>query len=105
MHDLDLFVIGAGSGGVRAARIAAGLGAKVAMAEEYLVGGTCVVRGCIPKKLFVYAAHFGEEFKLAESFGWTAPDPAFLRKFCSISLPTRPKVLEGRGIRCGCKKS
>ena len=77
MYDLDLFVMGAGSGGVRAARIAAGFGAKVAVAEEYLVGGTCVVRGCIPKKLFVYAAQFGEEFSLAESFGWKAPGPAF----------------------------
>ena len=77
MYDLDLFVIGGGSGGVRAARISAGFGAKVAVAEEYLVGGTCVVRGCIPKKLFVYAAHFSDEIKVAESFGWSAPDPAF----------------------------
>jgi glutathione reductase (NADPH) len=77
MYDLDLFVIGAGSGGVRAARIAAGLGAKVAMAEEYLVGGTCVVRGCIPKKLFVYASHFADEFEVAESFGWSIPEPKF----------------------------
>lgn len=77
MYDLDLFVIGGGSGGVRAARIAAGLGARVAVAEEYLIGGTCVVRGCIPKKLFVYAAHFSEEIAVAESFGWSAPNPSF----------------------------
>ncbi len=77
MYDLDLFVIGGGSGGVRAARISAGFGAKVAVAEEYLVGGTCVVRGCIPKKLFVYAAHFAEEIEVAESFGWSAPNPSF----------------------------
>ena len=77
MFDFDLFVIGGGSGGVRAARIAAGLGARVAVAEEYLVGGTCVVRGCIPKKLFVYAAHFAAEIEVAESFGWSVPDPGF----------------------------
>ena len=61
--DFDLFVIGAGSGGVRAARIAAGHGAKVAIAEEYRYGGTCVVRGCIPKKLLVYASRFRDEFE------------------------------------------
>ena len=60
--EYDLFVIGAGSGGVRAARIAARYGAKVAVAEEYRVGGTCVIRGCVPKKLFVYASKFAEEF-------------------------------------------
>lgn len=70
MADFDLFVIGAGSGGVRAARISAENGAKVAIAEEYLVGGTCVVRGCIPKKLLVYASHFSEEFEDAASYGW-----------------------------------
>ncbi len=69
-YDYDLFVIGAGSGGVRAARIAAGYGAKVAVAEEYRVGGTCVIRGCVPKKLFVYASQFSESFKYAEGFGW-----------------------------------
>lgn len=70
MSDFDLFVIGAGSGGVRAARMAAGFGAKVAIAEEYRIGGTCVIRGCVPKKLFVYASHFVEDFELAKSFGW-----------------------------------
>ncbi len=69
--DLDLFVIGAGSGGVRAARIAAGYGARVAVAEEYRVGGTCVIRGCVPKKLMVYAARFADDFADARGFGWT----------------------------------
>ena len=76
-YDYDLFVIGAGSGGVRAARIAAGYGAKVGIAEEYRVGGTCVIRGCVPKKLFVYASHFSEEFEHAKGFGWTTGKPKF----------------------------
>jgi glutathione reductase (NADPH) len=66
----DLVVIGAGSGGVRAARMAATYGAKVAIIEEYRVGGTCVIRGCVPKKLFVYASRFTDMFEVAESFGW-----------------------------------
>ncbi len=69
--DYDLVVIGAGSGGVRAARIAAGYGARVAVVEEYRVGGTCVIRGCVPKKLFVYAARYRDLFDIAPSFGWT----------------------------------
>ena len=68
--DFDLFVIGAGSGGVRAARISASHGAKVAIAEEYRVGGTCVIRGCVPKKMLVYGAHFSEDLHEAERFGW-----------------------------------
>ena len=75
--EVDLFVIGAGSGGVRAARIAAGYGAKVAVAEEYRVGGTCVIRGCVPKKLLVYASRFAHEFEDAAGFGWTVPAPTF----------------------------
>jgi glutathione reductase (NADPH) len=75
--DVDLFVIGAGSGGVRAARIAAGYGAKVAIAEEYRVGGTCVIRGCVPKKLMVYASRFREEFEDAAGFGWEVGEPRF----------------------------
>jgi len=67
----DLVVIGAGSGGVRAARVAGNLGARVAIVEEYRVGGTCVIRGCVPKKLFVYGARFKELFEIAPSFGWT----------------------------------
>ncbi|MFN3625529.1 MAG: glutathione-disulfide reductase [Hyphomicrobium sp.] len=76
-HDYDLFVIGAGSGGVRAARIAAGYGARVAIAEEYRVGGTCVIRGCVPKKLLVYASRFADEFEDARGFGWTVGETSF----------------------------
>ncbi|WP_308911579.1 glutathione-disulfide reductase [Pseudokordiimonas caeni] len=75
--DYDLFVIGAGSGGVRAARIASGFGARVAVAEEYRVGGTCVIRGCVPKKLMVYASHFAEEFEMARGFGWKVGEAHF----------------------------
>ncbi len=71
--DVDLFVIGGGSGGVRAARIAAGHGAKVMVAEEYRLGGTCVVRGCVPKKLYVYASRFHDDFEDAAGYGWTLP--------------------------------
>jgi len=74
--DFDLFVIGAGSGGVRAARMSATYGARVAIAEESRVGGTCVIRGCIPKKLMVYAAHFAEDFEDAANFGWRLAGPA-----------------------------
>ena len=76
-YDYDLFVIGAGSGGVRAGRIAAKYGAKVAVAEEYRVGGTCVIRGCVPKKLLVYASKFAEEFEDAVGFGWTSEKVSF----------------------------
>ena len=75
--DYDLFVIGAGSGGVRAARMSASHGAKVAIAEEHRVGGTCVIRGCVPKKLFVYASHFAEEFEDAVGFGWEVGQSSF----------------------------
>lgn len=76
-YDYDLFVIGAGSGGVRAARVAAMTGAKVAIAEEDRVGGTCVIRGCIPKKFMVYASEFSQSFKTAEGYGWGDCAPAF----------------------------
>jgi glutathione reductase (NADPH) len=77
-HDVDLFVIGGGSGGVRAARIAAGeYGARVMVAEEYRLGGTCVIRGCVPKKLLVYASRFHGEFEDAAGFGWTVPQASF----------------------------
>jgi glutathione reductase (NADPH) len=76
-YDVDLFVIGAGSGGVRAARIAASHGARVMIAEEFRVGGTCVIRGCVPKKLLVYASRFADAFEDAEGFGWTVPEPTF----------------------------
>ncbi|TMJ76438.1 MAG: glutathione-disulfide reductase [Alphaproteobacteria bacterium] len=75
--DFDLFVIGGGSGGVRAARIAAGHGAKVAIAEEYRFGGTCVIRGCVPKKLLVYASRFRDDFEDAAGFGWSVSPPSF----------------------------
>src|SRR5579863_2135615 len=75
--DTDLFVIGGGSGGVRAARIAATHGARVLIAEEYRVGGTCVIRGCVPKKLLVYASHIHHEIEDAAGFGWTIPQAAF----------------------------
>lgn len=75
--DYDLFVIGAGSGGVRAARISAGYGARVAIAEESRFGGTCVIRGCVPKKLLVYASRFAGEFNDAAGFGWTVGDRSF----------------------------
>jgi glutathione reductase (NADPH) len=70
-YEYDLFVIGAGSGGVRASRVASAHGARVAVAEEYRVGGTCVIRGCVPKKLLVYGSHFAEELHDAENYGWT----------------------------------
>jgi glutathione reductase (NADPH) len=76
-YDYDLFVIGAGSGGVRASRVSAAYGAKAAVAEEYRVGGTCVIRGCVPKKLLVYGAHFAEDLKDARRFGWNVADCSF----------------------------
>ena len=75
--DVDLFVIGGGSGGVRAARIAAGYGARVMVAEEYRMGGTCVIRGCVPKKLFVIGSHVRQEIADAAGFGWTIPTATF----------------------------
>jgi glutathione reductase (NADPH) len=86
-YDYDLFVIGAGSGGVRAARVSAAHGARVAVAEEYKIGGTCVIRGCVPKKLLVYGAHFAEDLQDAARFGWKI-------KGCSFDWPTlRDNVL------------
>lgn len=76
-YDYDLFVIGAGSGGVRAARMAAGFGARVAVAEDRYLGGTCVNVGCVPKKLYVYASEFGKAFKDAHNFGWNSETPPF----------------------------
>lgn len=76
-YDYDLFVIGAGSGGVRAARISASHGARVAVAEEYRVGGTCVIRGCVPKKLLVYGSHFAEDLADAKRFGWNTEGASF----------------------------
>jgi glutathione reductase (NADPH) len=76
-YDFDLFVIGGGSGGVRAGRISGGYGAKVAVAEEYRYGGTCVIRGCVPKKLLVYGSHFSHQFEDAVGFGWTVGESRF----------------------------
>ncbi len=76
-YDFDLFVIGAGSGGARAARMSSEFGAKVAIAEEFRFGGTCVIRGCVPKKLFVYASHFNESFQDSAGFGWSVPSVSF----------------------------
>lgn len=76
-YDYDLFVIGGGSGGVRAARVSAGLGKRVGVAEEYRFGGTCVIRGCVPKKLFVYASQFSEHFQDAAGYGWSVPPAKF----------------------------
>ena len=76
-HDYDLFVIGAGSGGVRAGRLAAAEGARVAVAEEHRVGGTCVIRGCIPKKFMVYASEFSQSFKTARGYGWSVGETSF----------------------------
>jgi len=87
-YDYDLFTIGAGSGGVRASRIAASHGAKVAVAEEYRVGGTCVIRGCVPKKMLVYGAHFAEDLQDAKAFGWNVGE-------CTFDWPTlRDNVLK-----------
>lgn len=76
-YDYDLFTIGAGSGGVRASRVAAAHGARVAVAEEHRVGGTCVIRGCVPKKMLVYGAHFAEDLEDAKHFGWDIPECRF----------------------------
>ncbi len=76
-YDYDLFVIGAGSGGVRAARLAAASGARVAVAEEYRIGGTCVIRGCVPKKFMVYASEYAEQFEVARGFGWSIGETSF----------------------------
>ena len=76
-YDFDLFVIGAGSGGVRAARLASQCGQKVALAEEFRYGGTCVIRGCVPKKLMVYASEFSEIFNDANGYGWSVEKHSF----------------------------
>ncbi len=105
-YDFDLFVIGAGSGGVRAARMAAGLGVRVAIAEHRYLGGTCVNVGCVPKKLFVYASHFHEDFMAAPGFGWSINDVQFnwshlvAQKNQEITRLQRvyDKLLDGSGV-------
>jgi len=76
-YDYDLFTIGAGSGGVRASRLASSYGARVGVAEEYRVGGTCVIRGCVPKKYLVYASEYGHGFHNAKGYGWSAENVSF----------------------------
>ena len=93
--DYDLFVIGGGSGGVRAARVAAGTGAKVALAEEYRMGGTCVIRGCVPKKLMVFASGYSEMFDDARAYGWDVQDGPFDWTKFSGKLNTELDRLEG----------
>ena len=93
--DYDLFVIGGGSGGVRAARVAAATGAKVALAEEYRMGGTCVIRGCVPKKLMVFASNYSEMFDDARAYGWDLQDGPFDWSKFSQKLNTELDRLEG----------
>jgi glutathione reductase (NADPH) len=104
--DYDLFVIGGGSGGVRAARIAAGYGARVAIAEEYRFGGTCVIRGCVPKKLLVYASRYADDFEDARGFGWDVGTATFDwqkliaakdKEIARLEAAYR-NTLEGRGV-------
>ncbi|MBU7580201.1 MAG: glutathione-disulfide reductase [Porphyrobacter sp.] len=94
-YDYDLFTIGAGSGGVRASRVAAAHGARVAVAEEYRVGGTCVIRGCVPKKMLVYGAHFAEDLEDARAFGWTIEGKRFDWKSLRDAVQTDVTRLEG----------
>ncbi|MGO4350940.1 glutathione-disulfide reductase [Rhizobium sp. RAF36] len=94
-YDYDLFVIGGGSGGVRSARVAASLGKKVAIAEEYRYGGTCVIRGCVPKKLFVYASQYHEHFEDAAGFGWTVGETSFDWKKLIAAKDAEISRLEG----------
>ena len=93
--DYDLFVIGGGSGGVRAGRLVAGMGKRVGIAEEYRWGGTCVIRGCVPKKLMVYASSFSKDFKAAKGFGWTVGDTSFDWKTLIANKDAEIARLEG----------
>mgnify|MGYP001822239262 CR=1 FL=1 len=94
--DYDLFVIGAGSGGVRAARMAAGFGARVAVAEDRYLGGTCVNVGCVPKKLYVYASEFGKSFKDARNFGWDSAAPGF--DWATLRVNKKAEIARLNGI-------
>ena len=102
--DVDLFVIGGGSGGVRAARIAAGHGARVMVAEEYRMGGTCVIRGCVPKKLFVIGSHVHQEIEDAAGFGWTIPQ-ATLRLADADRQQGQGDRAAGGGLHRQCRES
>lgn len=103
-YDYDLFVIGGGSGGVRAARVAAGLGKRVAIAEEYRFGGTCVIRGCVPKKLYVYASQFPEHFADSAGYGWTVGETSFDWKTLVANKDKEIARLEGL-YRSGVEKA
>ncbi|MBD3760674.1 glutathione-disulfide reductase [Sphingomonadaceae bacterium G21617-S1] len=94
-YDYDLFVIGAGSGGVRASRVAAAYGAKVAVAEEHRIGGTCVIRGCVPKKMLVYGSHFAEDLHDAARYGWTLGETSFDWKVLRDNVNTDVDRIEG----------
>lgn len=94
-YDFDLFVIGGGSGGVRAARIAALAGAKVAIAEEYRMGGTCVIRGCVPKKFMVYASDYGKKIKEAGGYGWSVGDISYNHQAFSAAMHAEVDRLSG----------
>jgi glutathione reductase (NADPH) len=106
-YDYDLFVIGAGSGGVRASRIAAGYGARVGICEDYRVGGTCVIRGCVPKKLLVYGSKYAQEFEDSAAYGWTLGEPthswATLRDNVNREVDRLNgvyiRLLEGSGVK------
>ncbi|HSD43365.1 MAG TPA: glutathione-disulfide reductase [Burkholderiales bacterium] len=106
-YDYDLFVIGAGSGGVRASRIAASFGARVAVAEHHRAGGTCVIRGCVPKKLLVYASHFREDFEDAHGYGWTVAEPSFSWRALidkkNVEIARLERVYEGLLEKAGAK--
>ncbi|MGE5794498.1 MAG: FAD-dependent oxidoreductase, partial [Bacteroidota bacterium] len=106
-YDYDLFVIGAGSGGVRASRIAASFGARVAVAEHHRAGGTCVIRGCVPKKLLVYASHFCEDFEDAHGYGWTVAEPSFSWRALidnkNVEIARLERVYEGLLEKAGAK--
>jgi glutathione reductase (NADPH) len=95
MYDYDFFVIGAGSGGVRASRMAATYGARVGLAEDYRVGGTCVIRGCVPKKLFVYASEYSGHYQDAVGFGWDEASPSFDWKTLKANKDKEIARLEG----------
>ena len=103
-YDYDLFVIGGGSGGVRAARVTAGLGKRVAIAEEYRFGGTCVIRGCVPKKLYVYASQFPEHFADSAGYGWTVGETSFDWKTLVANKDKEIARLEGL-YRTGVEKA
>ncbi len=106
-YDYDLFVIGAGSGGTRASRIAASLGARVAVAEHHRAGGTCVIRGCVPKKLLVYASHFHEDFEDARGYGWTIGESSFswpaLIANKNVEIARLERVYEGLIEKAGAR--